>query len=88
MHKGMQQLLNVAPTSKINNQQRDVYDTFPDTLPPIIILSRYSDSAIIDILQDNHLMIHHDVCLTEEQKIPLKRQSAGILYCSCVTSLQ
>ena len=32
----------------------------------IIIVSQYGASAIIDKLQDNHQMIHHGICLTEE----------------------
>ncbi len=37
-----------------------------DLWPTITIISWYSDSAIINISQDNHIMIHHDICLTEE----------------------
>ncbi len=36
------------------------------TWPMITIKSRYGDSAMSDILQENHIMKHHDVCLTEE----------------------
>ncbi len=41
--------------------------------PKIIILTQYSNSRITDILQDSLIMIHHDVCLTGEQNMPLKR---------------
>ena len=39
---------------------------YHDILPTITIVSRYSDSAIIDILQEISSMIHHDICVTEE----------------------
>ncbi len=29
----------------------------------IMIISRYSDSAIINIFLENPIMIHHDICL-------------------------
>ncbi len=40
-----------------------------DTWLTIKIISRYSDSAIIDIFLENHIMIHHDICLN---KMPVK----------------
>ena len=39
---------------------------YHDILPTITIISRYSDSAIIDILQEISPTIHHDICVTEE----------------------
>ncbi len=42
----------------------------------ITILSRYSDSAIIDIFLENPIMIHHDICLN---KMPVKSLSASFL---------
>lgn len=33
----------------------------------VTIVAGYSDPAIIDTLQDNHLTIHHDICLTDEE---------------------
>ena len=39
---------------------------YHDILPTITIISRYSDSAIIDILQEISSTIHHDICVTEE----------------------
>ena len=39
---------------------------YHDILPKITIISRYSDSVIIDILQEISSTIHHDICVTEE----------------------
>ena len=39
---------------------------YHDILPTITIMSRYSDSAIIDILEEITSTIHHDICVTEE----------------------
>lgn len=50
------------------------------TLPVILIESRYRDSMINNTLQDNHLTIHHNVCVSKEYKIPLKGQSQEFLY--------
>ncbi len=42
----------------------------------ITIISRCSDSAIINIFLENPVMIHHDICLN---RIPVKRLSASCL---------
>ncbi len=39
-----------------------------DTWFTIMIITRYNDSAIIDLLLNNHIMIHHDICLTMKTK--------------------
>ena len=39
---------------------------YRDILPTITIISQYSDSAIIDILQEISSTIHPDICFTEE----------------------
>ena len=44
------------------------HDTIRDTWPTILIISRHSDSAIINLLLDNPIRIHHDVCLTMNTK--------------------
>ncbi len=45
------------------------YESIHGTWPTITVTYRYSDSAIIDIWQDNHIMTHHNIRLTEEYKM-------------------
>ena len=46
-----------------------------------MIVSRYSDSVIVDTLQDNHQMIHHNICQTEKYRIHLNRQESEQELC-------
>lgn len=50
------------------------------------ITSEYSDSLIIDILQD--IMIHQGICETDEHKIPIKRYDARFIYLCTTWSSQ
>ena len=55
---------------------------YHDILPTITIISRYSDSTIIDILQEISPTIHHDICVTEEIQNLLQKhfmQSRGVV---------
>ena len=71
----------------INTASLSIYhDVIDNKLPIITTVARYSDAAIIDSLEDNHLMIHHDICLTDEEyhyttkkRYPTKK-SAQIMY--------
>ncbi len=49
------------------SQDNSRYDTC--TWPTITIILQYSNSEKNDLLQDNYIMIHHDICLTEEYKM-------------------
>ena len=44
------------------------HDMVHDTWLTIPIISQYSNSAIINILLDNPIMIHHDIGLTMNTK--------------------
>ena len=44
------------------------HDTICDTRPTIAIISRYSGSEIINILLDNPITMHNDICLTRKPK--------------------
>ncbi len=48
---------------------RVTHDRIRDTWLMITIISRYRDSVIIDISQDNHTKMHHDNCQSEEYRM-------------------
>ena len=57
----------------------------------IRFISRYSDSAIIDTLQDDHIMIHQGIFLNEEYKMSIKRVKCRIslfILCDLVSHSQ
>lgn len=49
---------------------------YHDTLAKIMMVSRYSNFAILDTMQDNHLdhdnIIYDDICVTKKKNIPKK----------------
>lgn len=52
-----------------------------DVLPTIKKVTRYGDSAKINTLQDNDLIIYQDICLIgEKYQIALKRRRPGLMY--------
>lgn len=44
-------------------------------MPAISTYHNMSHSVIIDTMQDNHPMIYQDICLNDEYKIQLKKET-------------
>lgn len=69
--------------SEQNYNHSVTLDAIHDTWPPLTRVPQYSDSAIINTLQDNHLMIHDVICLTEVYEVLDRARPLMCKYTHC-----